>query len=175
MIADSKAIAQKMLDGFNRHYSVFRQQSQQAKSEFEQGKYKVIRELSSERITFYDKRVKETSELLEKKYGTSLRKDSLWPEVKKSFIMLLTDHKQPELAESFFNSITTQLLDRAYFKNEYLFVRPAISTDYLDSQTPSYRVYYPLDNGIRKTLMNITSDLELNCPWEMFTKTLNYF
>ena len=172
MIADSKAIAQKMLDGFNRHYSVFRQQSQQAKSEFEQGKYKVIRELSSERITFYDKRVKETSELLEKKYGTSLRKDSLWPEVKKSFIMLLTDHKQPELAESFFNSITTQLLDRAYFKNEYLFVRPAISTDYLDSQTPSYRVYYPLDNGIRKTLMNITSDLELNCPWENVYKDI---
>ena len=166
MITLPQSIAQKMLDGFNRHYSVFREQSQQAKSEFEKGEYKLIRELSSERITFYDKRVKETSELLEKNYGATLRKDSLWPEVKKSFIMLLTDHKQPELAESFFNSITTQLLDRAYFKNEYLFVRPAISTDYLDSHTPSYRVYYPLDKGIRKTLIQITSDLTLNCPWE---------
>ena len=79
MTSNSQAIAQKMLDGFNRHYSVFREQSQQAKSEFEKGKYKVIRELSSERITFYDKRVRETSELLEKSYGSTLRKDSLWP------------------------------------------------------------------------------------------------
>lgn len=171
MIKDSHFIAKKMLDGFDRHYSVFRDQSQQAKSEFEKGNYRAIRELSSERITFYDKRIKETSELLEKNYGDSLKKDSLrgyfmWPEVKKSFIMLLTDHKQPELAESFFNSITTQILDRAYFKNEYLFVRPAVSTDYLDSQTPSYRVYYPLDIGVRETLLNITKDLEFKCHWE---------
>ena len=70
------------------------------------------------------------------------------------------------LALPFFNSITTQLLDRAYFKNEYLFVRPAVSTDYLGSQTPSYRVYYPLNIGIKKTLVKITLDFELNCPWE---------
>ncbi|OUT99539.1 MAG: bifunctional isocitrate dehydrogenase kinase/phosphatase [Betaproteobacteria bacterium TMED41] len=166
MIVDPDLIAKKILDGFNRHYSVFREQSQEAKFEFEKGNYRGIRALSSERITFYDKRIKETSALLEKSYGESLRKDSLWPEVKKSFIMLLTDHKQPELAESFFNSITTQLLDRAYFKNEYLFVRPAVSTDYLGSQTPSYRVYYPLNIGIKKTLVKITLDFELNCPWE---------
>ncbi len=166
MVNNSQSIAQKMLDGFNRHYSVFREQSQQAKSEFEKGNYRGIRELSSERITFYDKRVKETSELLEKNYGESLRKDALWPAVKRAFIMLLTDHKQPELAESFFNSITTQLLDRAYFKNEYLFVRPAVSTDYLDSYSPSYRVYYPLNSGVRRTLIKITLDLELKCPWE---------
>ncbi len=155
-----------MLEGFNRHYSVFRQQSQQAKTEFEKGNYRLLRKLSSERITFYDTRVKETSSLLETKFGSELRRENLWPEVKKSFIMLLTDHKQPELAESFFNSITTQLLDRAYFKNEYLFVRPAISTDYLDARIPSYKVYYPLEDGIRKTLLKITKDLGFNCPWE---------
>ena len=155
-----------MLEGFNRHYTVFRLQSQQARFEFEKGNYRLIRELSSERISFYDKRVKETSSELEKKFGESLRKDSLWAEVKKSYIMLLTDHKQPELAESFFNSITTQLLDRAFFKNEYLFVRPALSTDYLDSQTPSYKVYYPLETGIRTTLLKITSELGFECPWE---------
>ncbi len=168
----SNSIANIILEGFDRHYSVFRVNSQKAKIKFERGDYTAIRELLSERISFYDLRVKETSKLLERKFGNEIKKDIIWPSVKKSFIMLITDHKQPELAESFFNSITTQLLDRAYFQNNYLFVRPAISTDYLDSNTPSYRVYYPLKLGIKNTINKITIDTNLDCEWENVSRDI---
>ena len=168
----SNSIANIILEGFDRHYSVFRVNSQKAKIKFERGDYTAIRELLSERISFYDLRVKETSKLLERKFGNEIKKDIIWPSVKKSFIMLITDHKQPELAESFFNSITTQLLDRAYFQNNYLFVRPAISTDYLDSNTPSYRVYYPLKLGIKNTIHKITVDINLDCEWENVSRDI---
>ncbi len=168
----SNSIANIILEGFDRHYSVFRINSQKAKIKFEQGDYSAIRELLSERISFYDLRVKETSKLLEIKFGNEIKRDIIWPSVKKSFIMLITDHKQPELAESFFNSITTQLLDRAYFQNNYLFVRPAISTDYLDSHPPSYRVYYPLKLGIKNTIKKITIDINLNCDWENVSRDI---
>ena len=81
--------------------------------------------------------------------------------------MLLTEHKQPELAESFFNSIATQVLDRIYFQNhDYLFVRPSISTEYLDSKPSSYRVYYPRSLGLRITIKAITRDVGLKGTWE---------
>ena len=160
-------IARIILEGFDRHYTAFRGNSQLAKNKFEKGEYRAIRELLSERISFYDHRVKETSSFLEKKYDEKIKQDLFWPEVKKAFIMLLTEHKQPELAESFFNSIATQVLDRNYFQNyKYLFVRPSISTEYLDSVPSSYRVYYPREIGFRSTTKVITKDIDLNCPWE---------
>ena len=76
-----------------------------------------------------------------------LRAESLdentWAQAKLLYIGLLTNHKQPECAETFFNSVSCRILDRTYFHNEFIFLRPAISTEYLESDPPAYRTYYP--------------------------------
>ena len=51
------AAAKTILDGFDRHYALFRYNAQQAKQRFEFGDYHGIRRLARERITFYDQRV----------------------------------------------------------------------------------------------------------------------
>ncbi|MGA0856493.1 MAG: bifunctional isocitrate dehydrogenase kinase/phosphatase [Burkholderiaceae bacterium] len=166
------AIAQVMLEGFDRHYGLFRYNAQQAKNRFESGHYQAIRRLASDRITFYDQRVTEACDRLSTTFGEEMLNEGVWPDVKKAYIMLLTDHRQPELAETFFNSVTTKLLAKEYFRNEYLFVRPAVSTDYLDSDPPSYRIYYPKQRGIRKTLIDMAVDLGMACPWENIDRDL---
>ena len=59
----------------------------------------------------------------------------------------MIDHHQPELAETFFNSVTTKILHRSYFRNDFIFVRPAVSTEYIENDEPAaqptYRAYYP--------------------------------
>lgn len=166
------AIAQVMLEGFDRHYGLFRYNAQQAKNRFESGHYQAIRRLASDRITFYDQRVTEACDRLSSTFGEEMLNEEVWPDVKKAYIMLLTDHRQPELAETFFNSVTTKLLAKEYFRNEYLFVRPAVSTDYLDSDPPSYRIYYPKQRGIRKTLVDMAVDLGMACPWDNIRRDL---
>jgi len=166
------AVAQVMLEGFDRHYGLFRYNAQQAKNRFESGHYQAIRRLASDRITFYDQRVNEACDRLSSTFGDEMLNEGVWPDVKKAYIMLLTDHRQPELAETFFNSVTTRLLAKEYFRNEYLFVRPAVSTDYLDSDPPSYRIYYPKQRGIRKTLIDMAVDLGMACPWENIDRDL---
>lgn len=165
-------IAQVILAGFHRHYGLFRYNAQQAKTQFEAGHYQEIRKLSRMRIAFYDERVRETCTQLA---GLDQARDLIiqrWAEVKRCFIMLLTDCRQPELAESFFNSVTTRILHREYFRNENLFVRPAVSTDYLDSDPPSYRIYYPRTTGLRRCLMHIAVDLGMACPWQDIDRDL---
>ncbi|MFZ9244415.1 MAG: bifunctional isocitrate dehydrogenase kinase/phosphatase [Burkholderiaceae bacterium] len=166
------AVAQVMLEGFDRHYGLFRYNAQQAKNRFESGHYQAIRRLASDRITFYDQRVTEACDRLSTTFGAEMLNEGVWPDVKKAYIMLLTDHRQPELAETFFNSVTTRLLAKEYFRNEYLFVRPAVSTDYLDSDPPSYRIYYPKQRGIRRTLIDMAVDLGMACPWENIDRDL---
>ena len=46
---------------------------------------------------------------------------------------LLINHYQPECAETFFNTVSTKILHRSYFHNDFIFVRPAVATEYLDS------------------------------------------
>ncbi len=166
-------IAQVLLAGFDRHYRLFRYNAQQAKTCFEAGNFHGIRRLAAERIDFYDQRVAEACARLTEEFGeTNLRDSELWQEVKRAFIILLTDHRQPELAETFFNSVTTRLLDKAYFRNEILFVRPAVATDYLDATPPSWRVYYPLARGLKSCLRQMLIDLGFACPWEDVSRDL---
>ena len=54
MTSSAQSIAKIILEGFDKHYLAFRTNSQLAKSKFENSEYSGIRELLSERISFYD-------------------------------------------------------------------------------------------------------------------------
>jgi isocitrate dehydrogenase kinase/phosphatase len=79
----------------------------------------------------------------------------------------LINHKQPELAEIFFNSVCCNILHRTYFHNDFIFVRPAVSTEYIETDeiAPTYRVYYPANDGMTFTIKRIVTNFQLNCPF----------
>jgi len=158
-------IAQGTLDGFNRHYRLFRETCRYAKSLFEGGQWTEIQRISRERIQFYDRRITETVQYLQRRFNTDQLPDAIWQQVKLHYIGLLTNHKQPELAESFFNSVSCRILHRSYYHNDFLFVRPALSTEYIDSDPPTYRSYYPSRDGLRATITRILRDFGLRNPF----------
>ncbi len=98
--------------------------------------------------------------------------DARWEEVKRHYISLLIDHKQPECAETFFNSVSCKILHRTYFHNRCLFVRPAVSTEHIDADPPSYRSYYPRQHGLRHALIDIVLDFRLEQPFGDFRRDL---
>jgi isocitrate dehydrogenase kinase/phosphatase len=57
-------IARVILDGFDKHYSLFRQASQAARDHFERMTWKEAQAGARERIAFYDSRVDECVQLL---------------------------------------------------------------------------------------------------------------
>jgi isocitrate dehydrogenase kinase/phosphatase len=160
-------IARAILDGFDKHYRLFRQTSQMVKQHFETGNWKVAQTAARERITYYDKRVGECVQILEDEYDEHDLTDEVWREVKLHYIGLLTDHKQLELAETFFNSVCCKMLHRTYFHNDFIFVRPAVSTEYIETEelAPTYRVYYPAKDGLPYTLKRIITNFQLQRPF----------
>ncbi|MEX0960643.1 MAG: bifunctional isocitrate dehydrogenase kinase/phosphatase [Burkholderiales bacterium] len=165
-------VAQGMLDGFNRHYRLFRETSRYAKSLFEAGDWAELQQISRERIAFYDRRVTETVEYLQRRFDTDSLEDALWQQVKLHYIGLLSNHKQPELAETFFNSVSCRILHRNYFHNDFIFVRPALSTEHIDSDPPAYRSYYPAKVGLRTAVRQMLADLPLRNGFEDFDRDL---
>ena len=156
-------IARVILDGFDKHYSLFRQASQAARQHFEQMTWKEAQAQARERIAFYDRRVDECVQLLEDEYEQAELTDTVWREVKLHYIGMLMDHRQPELAETFFNSVCCKILHRTYFNNDFIFVRPAVSTEYIEPAQgiPTYRVYYPQSDGMRHALRRMVTNFQL--------------
>ena len=168
------AIAQAILAGFDRHYALFRYNAQQAKSRYEAADWHAIRTLARERIDFYDARVREAVERIETGFGESELAAGNWAQVKRHYVALLAEHRQPELAETFFNSVCAKLLHRTYFHNDFIFLRPAVATDYLDGDPPSFRAYYPARDGLRATLRRMIVDLGLACPFVDIDRDLGF-
>jgi hypothetical protein len=108
-------------DGFNRHYRLFRECSAQAKTRFEQSDWLGLQQAVRERIAFYDSRVSETAVLLHEQLRAEHIDDNTWQLAKLLYIGLLTNHKQPELAETFFNSVFCKIMHRTYFHNDLHF------------------------------------------------------
>ncbi|TDQ41765.1 bifunctional isocitrate dehydrogenase kinase/phosphatase [Tepidicella xavieri] len=164
-------IARAMIDGFNRHYRLFRTESARAKHRFETQDWHGQQRAQRERIEFYDLRVKECVTRLEREFKASRQPMEVWQQVKLFYVGMLVDHRQPELAETFFNSVTTKILHRSYFQNDFIFVRPAISTEYIEPEDPqshtTYRSYYPqtLDE-LQPTLRRMVEDFGLRVPFE---------
>jgi isocitrate dehydrogenase kinase/phosphatase len=163
-------IAQAMMDGFNRHYQLFRQESAKAKERFEQQDWHGQQRAQRERIEFYDLRVKECSSRLEIEFQAENQPMEIWQQVKLHYIGLLVDHFQPELAETFFNSVTTKILDRSYFQNEFIFVRPAVSTEYIENDEadaqPTYKAWYPAGKDLHEVIVKLIQHFKLDCPFE---------
>ena len=119
-------IALATIQGFNKHYKLIRETSVEAKARFEQGDWLGVHKAVKERIRFYDDRVNECVEHLRSEFDAENLDENTWQQVKLLYIGLLLNHKQPELAETFFNSVTTKILHRDYFRNDFMFVRPSL-------------------------------------------------
>ena len=171
-LTDSRAfsVARAMLDGFNRHYQLFREASASAKARFEAADWHGQQRAQAQRIEFYDQRVAEAAERLQREFEVATLSMDSWQQVKLHYIGLLIDHHQPELAETFFNSVTVKLLHRSYFRNDFIFVRPAVSTEYIDNDEPgalpTYRAYYPTRDSMHSTLVRMIDNFQLQCPFE---------
>jgi isocitrate dehydrogenase kinase/phosphatase len=162
----ARRIAQAMIEGFNKHYRLFRDSSAGAKHRFETADWTAVQNTVRERIAFYDARVRETIDRLEREFPASSIDDTVWQRAKLYYIGLLTEHKQPELAETFFNSVFCRVQHRTYFHNDFIFFRPAISTDFIESDPPTYRCYYPNAAGFHACVRQLFLDFRWTRPFE---------
>ena len=163
-------IAKAMMDGFNRHYRLFRAESARAKHRFETADWHGQQRAQRERIEFYDLRVKECVRRLDKEFHAGDQPMEVWHQIKLHYIGLMVNHLQPELAETFFNSVTTKILHRTHFHNDFIFVRPAVSTEYIESDDPgarpTYRAYYPSRDNLHETVVRIVEHCALQRDFE---------
>lgn len=170
----AQSIAHALIEGFDKHYRIFRETSRKAKELFEAADWHQQLDAVHRRVQFYDERVDETVHRLHQEFDADSLDDATWQQVKLHFIGMLINHKQPELAETFFNSVCCKILHRTYFNNDYIFARPAMAVEYIESFPPVYSSYYPRDAGLRATVKSIVEDFDWERPFEDLDRDVDY-
>lgn len=151
----AQAIALKVLEGFERHIFLYHEITKSAKTRFEQCKWDEVQTAAKQRTDFYEHRVTETLELLHQGFDIQTLNEPLWFEVKMAYIGLLSKHKQPDLAESFYNSVFCHLFSSQYYHNDYIFVESTVNR--LDAEQPPtiYTRYKPAKKGVLDTIKDM--------------------
>jgi isocitrate dehydrogenase kinase/phosphatase len=159
-------IADLILKGFRRHFSLFQKITALAQQSYAQKNWLELQRISSERISYYDLRVSETLTLLQQKLtGTELN-DCLWQQVKQQYQQYLLFHPQAELAETFYNSVFCRLYERKYFHNQNIFVESTLSKQRLPAPIASvYESYFPAQYGLKQSIRAIVASFHLQAPF----------
>ena len=163
--SDVEAIARTILDAFNKHYRIFLGITQQARERFINQDWQADRLASGERIQLYALRVDEAVNALNKSFNLETIDKSVWKDVKLTYVNMLYEHRQPELAETFYNSVFTLSFTRRYYNNDNIFVRPALSTKYLTGDHPVYKSYYPSKETVGKMVNDILDSFDIGLPF----------
>ncbi|WP_266097297.1 isocitrate dehydrogenase kinase/phosphatase AceK regulatory subunit [Candidatus Thiothrix anitrata] len=159
----ARGIATTILQGFNRHFEIFQRITVDAIKRFEAADWQAVQLASRERIVLYDRRIAETVAMVRDLYEVKTLDLKLWQEVKHCYIRMLLDHQQPELAETFYNSVFCRQFPRQYYTNHFIFLRSSISTEYIDSEEASYIAYYPVSSDCGKALRRFWRMRALRC------------
>jgi isocitrate dehydrogenase kinase/phosphatase len=171
-MSTSQAIARTILDGFEKRYDQFRALSAAAKEAFERADRTETHALSRLGIGTYDERVRETVSSVLSLYPDARTDETLWPQVKQALIGLLYDHKRPECAETFYNSVACRVLDRTYYRNEYIFWRQAVATEFIETDEVTWKSWYPNRENLLSTFRSIAANLGLSLPFEDLRRDL---
>ena len=161
MAVDSQYLAQKILQGFHCHYDRFQRLTRGARSRFLKQQWQGVVNASAERISYYDRQVKETSVAVQRAVGAGFDA-ALWLATRQRYQSLLKFHPQAELAETFYNSVFCRAFERRYFNNDFIFVETLLHSHIPVSVQSQYRSYFPVKGGLQQVLLTIFLDSGLN-------------
>ena len=156
-----KAVAKTILDGFEKHFTLFSEITAGAQARFERADWPAVQQASRDRIYYYAQRVDETVQILQTKFRIQHFSDENFQELKLRYVRLLLNHKRPQLAESYYNTVFCKLFHRSYYNNDNIFVRSSMSSEYLDFDDMVYHNYYPAKHGFRATIETILKSFNL--------------
>ena len=170
----AEPVARTILAGFDKHYALFREITGGAKQRWLRGDLAASADAVRARLDMYDERVRETTAELSERLAPSERTEELFSAVKRAYIGMLYEHKQPECAETFYNSVVSRLLSRRYHANRTIFSRPAIATEHIEGKDPVYVCYYPKSIDLEGTFRRVLAGLDLGRPFQDLDRDVGY-
>ncbi|WP_428244023.1 bifunctional isocitrate dehydrogenase kinase/phosphatase [Gynuella sp.] len=166
-------LAELLVKEFDIHYGNFTRYNRQARMLFETADWAAVQRAHKERIALYDRRVNEAITKIRTEVNSSWLSEPHWHDVKNHYQQILLTHPQPDLAETFYNSVYCRLFERFYYHNQNIFVETNTAWQYYSPPEQLYQ-RYTIEGGLKATLRNILQNLEFTLPFEDISRDINH-
>ncbi|EAR60063.1 bifunctional isocitrate dehydrogenase kinase/phosphatase [Neptuniibacter caesariensis] len=159
-------IAAQVMVFFAEYRLSFQEITDCAQSYFESANWREIQTLSSERIDLYEEMVEEAAAALEQQLGDSIYQPLLWHQAKSYYSKLIKQRTDPELAETFYNSVYCRLFQHHLIDSENMFIESTRTGKEISSGDSIYSTYSTDDSGLVQLLGRMLDEVPLNLAWE---------
>jgi isocitrate dehydrogenase kinase/phosphatase len=161
----SERIAREVLKHFVAYRALFKAITDMAQQRFEQELWLEIQGAASERIDLYEQQVKKAVDSISCIIGSDTCEKLLWNEIKASYIGLLHQRNDSELAQTFYNSIYCKVFKHRQITDEYMFAHTSVARWEASSRNAIYRSY-SMEQGLVGLIGKVLDDCGFSVPWE---------
>lgn len=159
-----ESIARIILDGFNDYRKKFHAITLDAQGNFEKAEWHAIQEQSKYRIELYDEFSQQVVQQLDQELGREDFEIERWADVKASFVELIRNRPDLELAETVFNTIYRKIFADSDVDEQRVFVRSAIETPMGDVATITRQ--YVDASGLGNLFKQVIHDYSFNVGYD---------
>jgi isocitrate dehydrogenase kinase/phosphatase len=135
-----------------------------AKARFEKADWRGVRDANVDRLELYKDKVAQTVKYLGIVTNKDLENLLLWREAKKAYTQLVFNFPNFEIAETFFNSVFSDIHDHDKISDDIVYV---ISSQLIEAPEAEYSIYVRYEGEtFRDTFKRILEEAEFSLPME---------
>ena len=177
----ARRMAKTILNGFRSYFADYLNSTLTAKARFEKADWRGVRDANVDRLELYKDKVAQTVKYLGIVTNKDLENLLLWREAKKAYTQLVFNFPNFEIAETFFNSVFSDIHDHDKISDDIVYV---ISSQLIEAPEAEYSIYVRYEGEtFRDTFKRIWEEaefslpmadlsLDLDCVMEVFNKEI---
>lgn len=160
----ARQIARVILQGFGDYRTQFTDITLGARNRFLNADWSGAQEAASDRINLYSRAIRDVMELLDAHTGGHFREREHWAEARVVYIDLISYRTDPELAETFYNSVYRKLFHHHLACNSECFINSEFEGFSVHSPRGIYRSYQFHGNPVA-LVGRMMADFAFELPW----------
>ena len=160
----ARRMAKTILNGFRSYFADYLNATLSAKARFEKADWHGVQQANVDRLELYKQKVAKTVMYLGMVTNKDLANLALWAEAKKAYTQLVFNFPNFEIAETFFNSVFSDLHDHDKISDDIIYV---LSSQLIEAPAAEYSIFVRYKGADhREIFRQILKESEFSLPGE---------
>ena len=160
----ARRMAKTILNGFRSYFADYLNSTLSAKARFEKADWHGVQQANVDRLELYKLKVAQTVQYLSMVTNKDIANLTLWREAKKSYTKLVFKYPNIEIADTFFNSVLSDIHDHDKIDDDIIYV---LSSQLIEAPAAEYSIFVRYEGeGLRETFYRILKESEFSLPGE---------
>ena len=160
----ARRMAKTILNGFRSYFADYLNSTLSAKARFEKADWHGVQQANVDRLELYKTKVAQTVQYLGMVTNKDIANLNLWSEAKLAYTQLVFNFPNFEIAETFFNSVFSDIHDHDKINDDIIYV---LSSQRIEAPEAEYSIFVRYEGeGFRDTFYRILKESEFSLPGE---------